>query len=141
MAKRMTKAESQIVGVLVVIAIIVGGVAKFFETVGYIIPIISAVAIITLVMFYKSNQNKKRLEYLRSKYKDEELVQLIFDGKFWVGQTAGQLLDSVGRPVDIDEKVLKTKKKEVWKYQHQGSNRYKLRITLDNDEVVGWDQK
>ena len=60
---------------------------------------------------------------------------------FWQGQTAEQLIDSLGRPEDIDQKILKTKKKEIWKYNHQGGNRYGLRITLDNDHVVGWDQK
>ena len=51
------------------------------------------------------------------------------------------LIDSLGQPQDIDTKVLKTKKKEIWKYNHNGGNRFGLRITLDNDIVVGWDQK
>lgn len=48
-------------------------------------------------------------------------------------------MDSLGRPLDIDQKVLKTK--EVWKYNQTGKGRYALRITLENGEVVGWDQK
>ena len=63
------------------------------------------------------------------------------NSEFWVGQTAQQLRESIGDPVDIDQKVLKTKKKEVWKYFPQGKRRYGLRITLENDEVVGWDEK
>lgn len=41
----------------------------------------------------------------------------------------------------FDQKVLKTKTKEVWKYKPTGKNRYALKITLEDDEVIGWDQK
>ena len=60
---------------------------------------------------------------------------------FWQGQTEEQLLDSLGKPKDIDQKVLKTKTKEIWKYNETGKNRYALKITLENGKVVGWDQK
>ena len=76
-----------------------------------------------------------------AKYADESIVDMIMARQVWQEQTAEQLLDSLGYPADVDQKVLKTKKKEVWKYGHQGSNRYKTRITLENDVVVGWDMK
>ena len=60
---------------------------------------------------------------------------------FWQGQTPSQLLDSIGNPVDIDKKVMKTKTKKVWKYNETGKGRYGLRITLEDGEVVGWDNK
>jgi len=41
----------------------------------------------------------------------------------------------------IDEKVLKSKTKQTWKYQPTGVNRYALRIHLDDEIVVGWDDK
>jgi hypothetical protein len=47
----------------------------------------------------------------------------------------------LGNPLDVDQKVLKTKKKEVWKYQPKGANRYALRVILENGLVVGWEQK
>ncbi|MFK7816493.1 MAG: hypothetical protein AB8B92_09160 [Gammaproteobacteria bacterium] len=59
----------------------------------------------------------------------------------WQGQTAEQVIDALGKPKDIDRKVLKTKTKEIWKYFPSGHRQYDLRITLDNDEVVGWDDK
>jgi hypothetical protein len=31
--------------------------------------------------------------------------------------------------------------KEIWKYNHSGGNRYGLRITIENGEVIGWDKK
>ena len=83
----------------------------------------------------------KRIAYLRRKYSEEDIVQKILQGYFWSGQTAEQLYDSLGPPVDVDSKMLKTKTKEVWKYRHQGANRYGLRITVENGCVAGWDNK
>ena len=103
-----------------------------------------AIVVTISVAFYwwhKSNKKKRRLEYLRGKYKDEKVVQNIMGACFWQGQTAEQLKDSLGVPTDIDTNILKTKKKELWKYQHQGGNRFRLRIMLENDIVVGWEQK
>jgi hypothetical protein len=33
---------------------------------------------------------------------------------------------------------MKSKVREVWKYEHQGANRFSLRITLENGIVTGW---
>lgn len=78
---------------------------------------------------------------LMMKYKDEKLIERLMEEKFWVGQTKEQLIDSLGEPLDVDEKVLKTKVKEVWKYEQTGKNRYGLKVKLDDGVVVGWDQK
>ena len=75
------------------------------------------------------------------KYGDSVLVEKLMSKSFWQGQTEGQLIDSIGKPLDIDQKVLKTKTKEVWKYNETGKKRYALKITLENGEVAGWDQK
>ncbi|MEW4923944.1 hypothetical protein [Algibacter sp. 2305UL17-15] len=75
------------------------------------------------------------------KYNDADLVEKLMTGSFWQGQTKGQLIDSLGHPKDVSELVLKTKKKEIWKYQKTGNNRYALKITIENGEVIGWDQK
>lgn len=84
---------------------------------------------------------EERVARIRRKYGHTEEAEKIIQRQAWVGQTAEQLQDSIGPPEDIDEKVLKTKKKEVWKYQRTGANRYALRITLENDRVIGWDEK
>jgi len=59
----------------------------------------------------------------------------------WIGQTQEQLREALGKPVDIDEKVLKTKRREVWKYDQTGTNRFNTRVTLENGIVTGWDRK
>ena len=138
---KMTKKQSEAIGILIIVALIIGVIVKFFETVGFIIPIIVIGACIGIYFFYQSSEKKKRLEYLKQKYIDDEIVNNLFKGVIWQGETAEQLIDSIGNPVAVDNKLLKTKKKEVWKYDHQGANRYNLRITLENDIVVGWDKK
>lgn len=97
-------------------------------------------AIVLLVFIALSAMLARRMR-LTLKYKDEQLVEDLLDETFWQGQTAEQLRDSLGEPLDIDQKVLKTKTKEIWKYQETGKNRYALKITLENGVVVGWDQK
>ncbi len=74
-------------------------------------------------------------------YHDPALVQRLLDHEFWVGQTEGQLRDSLGRPVDTDESVTKTRTRAVWKYGQRGKNRFGLRITLDDGVVTGWEDK
>jgi hypothetical protein len=102
-----------------------------------------AIIVLSLVAWFliSSHNTKKRKQVLLNKYGDVELVNRIMQKAFWQGQTQEQLLDSLGRPLDTDERVLKTKTKEIWKYNRVGKNRYGLRITLENGVVVGWDQK
>lgn len=141
MAKRMTKAETQGIAALIVIGLPVYGVMKLEESVGWGFIVAIGALVIGLIIFFQAFQKKQRRDSLMAKYQDENLVKALMSRSFWQGQTAEQLVDSLGRPHSVDQKALKTKKKEVWKYNHQGGNRYGLRITLDNDQVVGWDQK
>ncbi|RKT60759.1 hypothetical protein DFR40_0905 [Azonexus fungiphilus] len=95
---------------------------------------------IAFVLFL-NHMNKKRRAALIEKYKDESIVAKIMGRMIWQGQTPEQLTDSLGTPVDVDRKVLKTKTKEIWKYNQTGKGRFALRVTLENGEVVGWEQK
>ena len=141
MAKKMTKAESQAIVWLIIIGLPIYGVMQLGESVGWIPFAIIIVVIVGLVLWHQAEKTKKRRMELMEKYQDSQLVESLMNQTFWQGQTAEQLIDSLGRPEDVDQKILKTKKKEIWKYNHQGANRYGLRIILDNDQVVGWDQK
>jgi hypothetical protein len=80
-------------------------------------------------------------ESILAKYADPTVAQRILHRVIWVGESAEQLRDSLGRPEDIDEKVLKTKRKEIWKYYRRGANRYGLKVTVENNFVTGWDEK
>jgi cbb3-type cytochrome oxidase subunit 3 len=148
MARKMTKAESQFWGTLIMIGVVVGlpifGIIKFGEAIGWHLFVILIVAgAIGYFLFQRQRAKNKqaaaeasRLELLRqvearrasltAKYSDEKLVDAIMRGSYWQGQTAEQLLDSLGAPVDVDEKVLKTKKREIWKYHQLTANRFGL---------------
>jgi hypothetical protein len=110
----------------------------------WIIGIGIAVAIIALASWsarVSEKQRQLRRASLIQKYGNESIADRIMAKRFWVDMTQEQLLDSLGRPLDIDQKVLKTKTKEIWKYSQTGTNRYALRITLENKIVIGWDDK
>lgn len=99
------------------------------------------VLIFLVIGIWSHYRNKWKRERLMEKYSDAALVDKLMQGMFWQGQTDEQLMDSLGKPLDIDQKVLKTKSKETWKYNETGKNRYALKIIIENGEVVGWDQK
>ncbi len=152
MARRMTKAESQLVGWAAIIGLPIYGVYKLGESIGWAWFMSGIVVVVGGYFWYRSKREKARqLELVRqeqarhaellNKYGDQKLVDAIMARSYWQGQTAEQLRDSLGHPVDIDEKVLKTKQKEIWKYHHIGGNRFGLRIMLENNQVVGWDEK
>jgi hypothetical protein len=141
MAKRPSKAESFLITTALIIGVPIYAVSKLGESVGWEMLVGAVLVITALVIGYKYFQKRKRREHLMKKYGDQRLVNRLMDGYFWENQTSEQLLDSLGKPADIDVKILKTKKKEIWKYNHRGGNRYGLRITLDNDLVIGWEQK
>lgn len=109
---------------------------KFLQLLGAVI-----VTVALLVIMAKVWWRQRRRAALLARYGDAEIVERILRRMFWTGQTSDQLLESLGRPADIDQKVLKTKVKELWKYFPTGRNRFGSRITLDDHVVTGWDQK
>lgn len=132
--------------ILLAVGVIVYGVLTLItsvkDSVGGVGPLIALlVGAVVLVVWLKSSRKKKKLAYLMAKYGDAEIVANIYNHRFWQGQTAEQLVDSLGNPHGVDKKLLRTIKREVWKYNPRGVNRYGLRITLDNDTVSGWDHK
>lgn len=111
--------------------------------IGYLFVFFIAGVIVTIVIeTHKHKQkNHDRKNRLMQKYNDSEMVEALMSGSFWQGQTSDQLYDSLGEPESVDKKVLKTKSKQIWKYGHKGGNKFSLRITIENDSVVGWDKK
>jgi hypothetical protein len=141
MARRKAKAEMGLLVIVLIVGAPIYAAAKLVESVGWLIPAAAVLAVIALSLWYRHDKKQKRLAYLHAKYHNEELVQKIFNGYLWQGQTEEQLRDAIGEPQAVDRKILKTKTKETWKYQHQGANRFGLRITVEDGYVVGWDKK
>ena len=94
-----------------------------------------------LYVFFLYWKNQKRHERLMAKYGDADTVKRIMASEIWQGMTRDQLLDSVGKPVDVGTKTYKAKTTEVYKYQQTGKNRFGSKITIENGAVVGWDKK
>ena len=109
--------------------------------------IIGGIALIFIVMFFWWSSERERLRLQRLaqrrldlvlKYVDQAVVDNIMNEKVWKGATAEQIVESWGKPADIDRTVFKSKTKETWKYHQVGKNRYRQRVFLENDRVVGW---
>lgn len=103
--------------------------------------IITVFAIIVFFSWISHINEKNRRERIYQKYGHTEIAEKIIKKMVWVGQTTEQLLDSWGQPLDIDENVLRTKKKEIWKYHRKSTNRYGFKIKIEDGIVVGWDEK
>lgn len=141
MGRRITKARSAALVWLMIVGAIVGSIIKVAESIGAATLIVVTACILGLHFWSKRKRHADRLKHLMDKYQNEELVSKIMSGYFWEGQTSEQLMGSIGQPIEVDDKYLKTKHKQVWKYNRNGHNRYGLRITLENGIVVGWDKK
>lgn len=141
MARRMTKGQFSALITLLLVSIPLAVIVKLLEAIGWVMSLVGVAVAVGLFIWYQHDKKEKRLSYLRTKYENEEIVQKIIQGCFWQGQSEDQLRDSLGEPADIDYKMLKNKTRNVWKYHHQGSNRFGLRIILENGYVTGWDKK
>lgn len=83
---------------------------------------------------------EQRRKQLLEKYGDEKTVKSIIAREIWQGMSEQMLIDSRGRPVEIDERVYKSKEKRTYKYTRTGKNRFKSKIYLENTLVIGWDE-
>jgi hypothetical protein len=104
-------------------------------------PIVFIIGVVIAVVVVREILRAVKRERLMKKYGDAVLVGKLMKGLFWEGQTAEQLIDSIGKPVEVDNKVMRSKTRSVWKYSQRSKRRFGLRITLENDQVVGWDKK
>jgi hypothetical protein len=104
------------------------------------ILILVAAAVLVFAAFALAKRS--RYSRLLQKYGgDEKLVDALISKTIWQGMTEAQLLDSWGKPAAIEEKVMKTKIKQVFKYRPTAANRYRDKVTLEDGLIVGWDQR
>ena len=149
MAKKPTKRETELMLIIVVVAGIVWLAFMFTEafnsTQSIIIlgmMIITILAGLKIISWRKSKRAlNERRRSLMTKYNDKEIVENIINKTLWRGQTSTQIVESLGKAEDIDQKSQKTKTKEIWKYGYEGGNSYRLKINLKNDVVIGWTQR
>jgi hypothetical protein len=106
-----------------------------------VVAILLLVAAAVLVIVARALAKRSRYARLLAKYGDEKLVDALLTQTIWQGMTAEQLRDSWGEPASVEQKVMKTKVKEVFKYKPVGKNRFRDKVTLEDGVIVGWDQK
>lgn len=81
----------------------------------------------------------RRREDLVARFGDAIAAKIVAK-EVWLGETREMVIETFGHPAEVSEKVMKSKTKRVFKYFRAGGKRFDLKITLDDDEVVGWDR-
>jgi len=99
------------------------------------------VAAVVLVFVARGLAKNSRYAKLMAKYGDETVVHALVTQTIWQGMTIDQLKDSWGEPVAVEQKVMKTKVREIYKYKPLGKNRFRDKVTLEDGIITGWDQK
>ena len=89
-------------------------------------------------VYLASKHTEEEYEKLLARYNHAEIAHRIMNKEFWQGQTKDQLKDSLGPPVDTTTEILRSKTREIWKYNQKTKNQFGLKITLENNVVVGW---
>lgn len=155
----MTRRKNSNIGCFFIVIglIALGVIARVFEKLianpGFVL-IILIFAITFCYLWFRYGQMKKegeqaesikareeRFAFLMKKYNDKETVQKIMNSEIWQGMNAEQVTDTLGKPTAIDQELMKTKRRETWKYYPRGQNRYDLKLVLENDVLVGWEKK
>ena len=70
-----------------------------------------------------------------------EIADGILEHRYWQGATEEMIQLSLGEPAEKSVTVLKTKRKEVWKYHQIAGNQYALRILFEDGVCVGWETR
>ena len=81
-----------------------------------------------------------RKQRLVKKYGLEVGIRLS-NGEIAQGMTEEMVVDALGKPADIDEKVLKTKTKKTLKYNQLTQRSFGTKIFIEDSVVTGWDIK
>lgn len=82
----------------------------------------------------------KRLAELTDRFGAENAVR-IMNRQFWQGATQEMIVESQGKPVDIEERVLKTKTRHTFKYAEKRKGQFGLRVMFEDGICVGWEDK
>lgn len=89
----------------------------------------------------KLHTKKKLIDSIAKVYGTEK-AEKVNAGTIWMGMQMHLLMVALGKANDIKESIYKGTTTEKWYYgEYQtrlGTYKYKLEITLENDEVVGW---
>lgn len=105
----------------------------------WIVGVLAAAGAVLLALDAYTRWMRRKI--LMAKYGDAEAVGKIMRHVIWQGMSADQVTDALGEPELKEQKVLKTKTVETWKYGQKTRTRFKWRITIEDGVVTGWEEK
>ena len=76
-----------------------------------------------------------RFRRMMEKYGNSDLARMIAKREVWTGQTADQLRDAKGAPVN----VVQSGSDEIWIFPPMGFTRQAMRVALRDGRVAGWE--
>ena len=127
-----------------VAALLVVGVAMWLinnvSSVGWILIGVAVVGLAVFAIRGSALRHQQRRETLIARF-GPDIAERILAGQYWQGATSEMLTESLGAPLDVKERVLKTKTKHTYCYQQTAKNRFALKVHLEDDQVVGWDDE
>ncbi len=155
---RRTRAQDKLIGFLVLIAIVIWVAKAAFDLAMLQSPTfyfgLGALAGAVVLIRAGLRWNRRRREVaanelafqqrraeLVQRYSDPSVIDQILQGSLWHDMTKQQLIDAWGHPDDVETKVMKTKVREIYKFGRIGVNQFRRRAVLENDCVVGWEEK
>ena len=94
----------------ITIAVVIGGILILVVVVVSILSAQARKKAEHLSALARNTDEQRKKDQIYAKYGQTEIAERILNNTVWVGETAEQLRDSFGSPLDIDVKVLKTKK-------------------------------
>jgi hypothetical protein len=89
----------------------------------------------------KAAEEERRVHLVQRKYSGSPYASDIAAGLVRQGMTYGMVLDAWGQPASVDRKVLKTKTKEVLKYNPGPRRTFGNKVFLEDGIVVGWESR
>jgi hypothetical protein len=137
MVLRRSGSDFPLVSLAILLAIIALAARKIAaSSIGPAVLLIGILAAMVGITYTHVQKKVRRLGSLRAKYGDELVVQRILRREYWKGQTGEQLCDSLGPPDSVEEQMLITRSRQVWRYGSPD-----VRITLDDGVVVAWGKR
>lgn len=148
MARRAGKAERQLLGCLfflVGLPLMITSLVEYLgpeqvmDTGNAVFAVLALVAVVYGLARVLAWDARRR--YLLRTYGDKRTVRALMRGQVWQGMTQAMLEDALGKPAAVDEQVSRDRLRFTWKYLPLGSNRYRLRVKLENGVVTGWQRQ
>ena len=100
-----------------------------------IIPVLLIIFSAAIFGIWRALTFETRFRRYFAKYSNEEIGRMIASGKIWTGQTAEQLRDARGAPVDIQQQG----GSEIWTYKSSSVLRPNARrVIITDGRVDNW---